>query len=122
MAFVSILVKFSHVHAEILQNGSQFLGADLQVASHPLQLGKAVQVLSEVTNLHIQYQYIPAELFWKTVPGGLSMINLGKMGEIAAWEARRDNLKVVGKGPTFEVWAQQHKAELVEHIRACISA
>lgn len=101
------------------------MGADVQVASNTLYLDAAVQTIAEVTDRQVTFQYLPAQVFCEqfAIPSALSAAigNQSQLGEKVDWVAIRTSMKVVGKGPEFKDWAEQHKNELRAHVDARVS-
>lgn len=95
------------------------------MASHTLHLVTALQSIAELTGVHVTYENLPTKAFCELLsfPSALynAIANSSKFGHEVDWEAGRSSMKVVGRGPEFREWVEQHRIELVAHIDAALS-
>ena len=97
------------------------MGEDVQVATHPVSCAGAVQTVCDVTGVPVRYQDGPANLTadYHDKFSSIAILlisNVAKLSNKVDWQAQRQHMKQVGVGPSFELWAHQHKDDLIKHI------
>ena len=105
--------------AEAFESPDRYLGADLDVSAHSYAYPELVKIISEATGKQVNYKSILIEQARKMpFPGAIGFGNCLAQLRDARWMAKREKYPIVGHGPNFREWSQQHKQNLLAHIEA----